>query len=128
MKITGPRKLVERAEFAAEVLGLYNFSLEIDWAPEGGTSESIAYEDGTFKIHIQKGLPTFKLMSHVAHEMTHLRQYKTQRLYTNEHGRWWDGQWYPDYESDFCDAYFLSPWEMEARANEGWLDWKWENR
>ena len=125
MKIDGPKKLVKRAVLAARFLGVSGFTLKIEWSDESSEIESHA--DGSFTIRIYEHQPKWSLMESVAHEMTHLRQIKHGELIELENITIWQGEEY--YQIKYMsDEYFLAPWEMEARAMEAWLSYKWEIR
>lgn len=126
MKIDGPKKLVTRAAFAAEVLKVNSFSLNLEF--RDGHSECLQYSDGSYKIYVEDGVPKKSLIKHIAHEMTHLRQYKLQQLECNDFGARWLGVFYPPYDDPYGDEYWLSPWECEARAMEEYVAFKWEYR
>ena len=125
MYIGGDKYLVACAEFCAEKLGITHFTLQMKWAKKGETSNCTCHEDGDFTIEIQKNLDTPRVIVHVAHEMVHLRQFKHDELDVRDESTYWKGERYdtPEFGSD---EYWLSPWEIEARALEGWLQNRWE--
>jgi hypothetical protein len=127
MQIKGKKRFVRKAVCFASALEVHGFSLSISLSDEG--SSCAMAEDGTFHIAILKGLTRFEETEHLAHEMVHLRQYKHGHLIgaCDEGVTVWKGQKYFPVEY-MSDDYFLSPWEMEARALEGWLVHKWETR
>jgi hypothetical protein len=127
-KITGTAHLVEIAEFAAELLKISNFELLIEQATSmEDSSECQMFRDGSFRIIIENGIDYSAIIEHVAHEMVHLRQYKHDELIMFANEVIWKGKPYPyaDYQTD---EYFLSPWEMEARALEAWIKFRWEEQ
>lgn len=130
MKITGPKKLVKRAEFVAKLLGLQDFRLKIDWNKEKGAgSYCESNHKGAFRIYIDKTVTTYWLVEVIGHEMTHLRQMKHDRLRDEEEGFViWEGRRMPFHNDVQSDEYWLSPWEMEARAMEAWIGWHWRER
>jgi len=127
MLIKGPRKLVKRAEFSARLLHVECFTAYMRWTEQASNCQK--YNNGCFILEIQKGLPKQDLITHVAHEMTHLRQFKHGELVdVSQLGkRLWKGELF-DNSDEYDEKYFLSPWEMEARAMEGYITYMWENK
>ena len=126
MFIQGPKKLADIVQFVAELYKINYFKLEISY--EEGHSECTRNIDGSFKIIIEAGLEELEAVKHIAHEMQHLKQFKHDRLYDTEAGMTlFDGVEYSPTEY-LSDEYFLAPWEMEARAMEDWVEYRWENR
>lgn len=131
MKVEGPKWLVERVICFARALDVYGFDLKITRKQK--SSECSRKPDGSFVINIQKDLTkkhwAYTATEHLAHEMVHLRQYKHDTLVgdCDENVTYWKGEPYLPVRY-MSDEYFLSPWEMEARALEDWLVHKWETR
>lgn len=130
MKITGPKKLVKRAEFVAKLLGLQDFRLKIDWHKEKGQGSYCECNDkGTYRIYIDRSVTTYWLVEVIGHEMTHLRQMKHDRLRDEAEGFViWEGKRMAFHNEVTSDEYWLSPWEMEARAMEAWVGWHWRGK
>lgn len=127
MQINGPKKLVGAAAYMAAVLGVFSFKLDIVRTEEGSYCRQ--NEDGSFVINIQKGIGPYWKLRHLSHEIAHLKQYKLGELVGDcetEVTLWKGKKYFPtEYMSD---DYYLSPWEMDARALEEWLVHKWESK
>lgn len=129
MKIESSNELlVEMAAFTASILNINRFSLKISEHTDAlEASECVVHTDGTFEIIVETEVHRDCLINHIAHEMTHLRQYKHDQLVTKNEILYWNGV--PQITPEFMtDEYFLVPWEMEARAMEGFIKYRWENR
>ncbi len=128
MKIKGPKNLVKLAKFCADCLDISNFHLNIQYIKDD-TSMCEINEDGSFDITIQGDLiDEEQTLKHVGHEMVHLRQFKHDELrQLNDTQVIWRDEVYTMYNPDE-EEYFLSPWEMEARALEEWFVFRWENK
>lgn len=125
--ITGPKKLVKRAKFFAELFNIKP-TVKFDWSTDEHVSECIEYTDGTFKVLVQDWLEPHDLITTIAHEMVHVWQYHRGDLksYEKEELYFWKGKLYK--HTDDTEEYFLRPWEMEARAYETYCEWKWRHR
>lgn len=131
MRIDGKKKHVSRAVFAATLLDVYDFDLEIrvngKYERENGSGLT-CIGPNKFRMDLQDNLDYEGLTVVIAHEMVHLKQYVTGDLIDSDDDTTiWKGQEYqhPEFLSD---EYFLAPWEMEARALEAWIAHRWENR
>lgn len=124
MIIQGPKKLVKRAKFVANLMKLEGFVLKISWTNNGSYCQQLS--DGRFKIKI--GRHHASIIDVIAHEMVHLAQYHKGRLLDLENGIvLWEGKRYLDPEY-LSKAYWLVPWEMEARGYEAYAGWCWRHR
>lgn len=127
MKIKGDQRFVKRAVFAACLFNVFDFTLIIEENSHGDSSGLTRVADKVFIMDLEAGLPKRALIQVIAHEVCHLKQYLSGDLEDAEGGTLWKGEFHPEYEHE-SDEYFLSPWEMEARAVEDWVRYKWENR
>lgn len=126
MHITGSKSLADIVEFIADLYEISYFKLKVSHTNEH--SECIRNIDGSFEILVEKDLEEEQTVKHIAHEMQHLKQFKHDRLFQTEAGMTvFDGVEYPPSEY-MSDEYFLTPWEMEARAYEDFVLYKWDNR
>lgn len=126
--ITGPKKLVKRAQFIADILGI-NPTIAMKYTSDKHFSECQEFEDGSFVILIQDWITDkHELMAIIAHEMTHVWQYFTGRLRTVRETQTyiWNDTIYK--HSDDMEVYMLRPWELEARGYEEYFVYKWEHR
>jgi hypothetical protein len=125
--INGPKKLVKRAQFVAKLLDI-DPEITMEWSDEKDNSYCQEYDDGTFTVGIQKWMEGSMLVESIGHELVHVWQHIRGDLYGfDDEKRWiWKGQMYTD--SGTMDEYFLRPWEMEARAYEQWIEWRWRHR
>ena len=124
MQIKGPKRLVKRAVFMAVALDLFDVNIRIKW---GKTSWMETIPDG-FLISVARETPKYYLSETVAHEMVHVRQYVVGDLVDCTDGTTlWKGVVYETGEIG-SDSYYLSPWEIEARGMQEWLDIKWRTR
>lgn len=132
--ITG--KFKKKAVFIAQLLGLPE-SAEIHIKTRkmkyAGTCER--NPDGDFVIRLDKDQHKYEIIRTLGHEMVHVRQYISGQLkdappidYDGHKLRLhiWEGT--PHLDIGDMNAYFKSPWEMEARALESWIAWRWESR
>jgi hypothetical protein len=129
MRIIGPKKLTKRAEFVANLLDIKP-AITLSWAKEEGDfSYCIENDDASFNMEIQKWLKGEDLIKTIGHEMVHVWQHKRGDLvsFHNEFRWFWKGQMYVGTENNM-EEYFLRPWELEARALEDWIAWRWRNR
>jgi len=126
MRVNARKKLMKRAVFAACLLNVYDFVLDII-EDDGDETYTVCDGPKQFRIHIAKDTYGFELMDHIGHEMVHVAQYMRGDLKDDNGGTIWKGDLYPDPEY-LSDEYFLAPWEMEARALQAWITHKWENR
>jgi hypothetical protein len=125
MKLKGPNKLVKRAAFMAALFDLYKFNLKITWDDSSYLEQET---DSKFHIGIDRDTPRCFLTEVMAHEIVHLKQYLQGDLEDLPDGKTlWKGKIYETGEIG-SDAYFLAPWEMEARAYQEWCVRKWETR
>lgn len=127
MKIKGEQRFIKRAVFAACLFDIYDFTLIIEENTHGDSSGVTRIADKIFLMDLEQDLTKRQLISVIAHEMCHIKQFLSGDLEDIEGGTIWKGETYPEYEHE-SDEYFLSPWEMEARAVEEWVRYKWENR
>jgi hypothetical protein len=124
MQIEGDKRLIKRAVYAARLLDVWEFNLNIDF---GDDNYCIRHDDGTFTIRIDKVLHKSLFIDMVAHEMVHLRQYKHDILRAEGNVVFWNGEPHLLCQT-LDDAYWLSPWEMEARALQDWIAYRWGKR
>lgn len=127
MKIEGRKRYVKRAVYAACLLNIYDFRLAIVEIENDNYSYVVQEGPKEFLMCIEKGVPKPLLMEWIAHEMIHVAQYLRGDLKDDEEGTLWKGELYNDPEH-LSDEYFWSPWEMEARALESWIDHRWNTR
>ena len=127
MRIDGPQKLVERAIFVARLYDI-NPAVTLAWGEEDDYSECQEMEDGSFTIIIAPWLKGVDLINAVGHEMTHVWQHVRGSLVTmHNEQRWlWNGQMH--IYSGGMEDYLLKPWELEARAMEAWIEYRWRTR
>ena len=128
MKLKGKKRFLKRAVVFARALGVFEFKLTVTNSPEPSFCQK--HVDGSFTINVSSVCESkYEETVHLAHEMVHLRQYKHDQLIgeCDEGITIWEGENYLPVEY-MSDDYFLSPWEMEARALEDWLVHKWESR
>jgi hypothetical protein len=125
--ITGPKKLVKRARFFANLFNI-NPTIDIEYSEEDNFSECVCLEDGTYKLNIQKWLKGEDLLRVMSHEIVHVWQYFRGSLKSNEKNLTyiWENKIYKHTGS--MEEYLLRPWEIEARGLEDFCLWKWENR
>ncbi len=126
MRIKGSKKRVKKAACFARALNIYDFTVEIK-ASKKPWSYISHKKGGRHIIRIAEGQTDHTETRILAHEMVHLKQHLTGDLRWKGYHYEWKGEKYfvPD---ELSDAYWLAPWEMEARALEDWLAHKWENR
>lgn len=128
MRISGPKELVKRAVFVARLLDI-NPAIVLKWGGEDDDySETQQHEQGYYIITIQSWLKGKELIEAIGHEMIHVWQHERGDLITmHEERRWiWKNQIHV-YDGSM-ETYFLQPWEMEARAYEAWIEWRWRHR
>lgn len=87
--------------------------------------------DNRFKILIDKRCKKPERVKVLAHEMTHLKQFRNGELKDIPPVEgislcMWKGELHG--MTGIPKDYYLSPWEMEARAMESWLEWCWYKR
>lgn len=126
MKIKGPKKLVKRAKFVAELFDIRDFDLKMAWTK--GDSYCRRNNNGTFTIKISRAMSKYWLIELVGHEMIHLKQYKDGRLKNGFGCVLWEGKRYEIADDSTSKEYFLSPWEIDARGHEDYVGWCWRNR
>lgn len=74
----------------------------------------------TFDIEIEKSLTPYKLLTIIAHEMVHLKQYAKDELYDYDKTPMrhrFKGEIF-DIDDEKKEEYWLSPWEVEAYGSE----------
>lgn len=113
--------------FAKEFFNLKGGKLEVlldDKLESGSVAEAFRLSKKKFMLAVSKEAirDTEDLLKCVFHEMTHIKQYKHNGLRFGTKKVELGGQKYP-----FKDSidYWLSPWEMEARAMEEALLFFW---
>jgi hypothetical protein len=88
-----------------------------------GYCESL--DEGTnqrnFRIELQRGL-TSEVLSSLAHEMVHLKQYVRNEL--QESDNYHKSQWHGTLIADRDEDYYDHPWEIEAYGREVGLRYK----
>lgn len=72
----------------------------------------------TFEIEVDKNLPLRTLLTTVAHEMVHVKQYARKQLRENYN---WQGKLYKPEKVSYWDQ----PWEIEAHGRETGLFVRW---
>jgi hypothetical protein len=127
MTIKGPKSLVKRAQFVSDLLNIQP-RLTMKWTKERDSSSFTSFGDGSFVVEIQDWLNGRELIETIGHELVHVWQcLRGDFSNFDDDNRWlWKGKMYSD--SNTMDEYFLRPWEMEARAYEHWIEWRWRNR
>lgn len=130
--ITGPKKLVKMAAFLTNVLNIEkDFTLEIKRKKLSDVSaECLRIDDSEFEINLSKNAVSTDIEL-LGHEMVHLKQYLEGRLIDRGpipegYLYHWEGK--PYVCGKLMDDYFLCPWEMEARALEAYLSYRWTSR
>lgn len=73
-----------------------------------------------FEIEIDRKLPLRKLLTTVAHEMVHVKQYARRELHGAD-GQAWLGKHYNNKKVSYWDQ----PWEIEAHGRETGLFVRW---
>ena len=128
MLLKGPSELLDIAEFILGLLEVGYVKANFKYTKKDEYSECHLNRDGSFTILIESDLECEKAtVRHMAHEITHLKQFKRDELRNDEYGVFWKGELY--HMGEHCsDEYFLSPWEMEARALEDWILYRWESK
>lgn len=76
-----------------------------------------------FSITLNTTNPRDPLLQTLAHEIVHLKQYVTGELEMNNNKYVWKGKLWKE-PSDADDAYFDSPWEIDAYGREGGLTYR----
>mgnify|MGYP006268557303 CR=1 FL=1 len=72
-----------------------------------------------FVIEINKKLKQDEVLKALAHEMVHVKQYRTNQIKYVKDDILWEGQRYLSRENmESIDTYILSPWEKEAYTRE----------
>ena len=119
MKITG--KFTKEAEFFAKLLDIDNFTLKIK-----------KYKKSDYSGWLKRTNKGFVLRANdlrtIAHEMVHLKQQLKHELVDSGELVFWKGEPMPMTNNIENDSYWLSPWEMESRAMEDYLLFKWSNK
>ena len=82
-----------------------------------------------FELEINKNVKLRRLLTTVAHEMVHIKQYARGELYDSKlqgkQGKHrWQGQWLSDRSKHVTD-YWDHPWEIEAHGRECGLFVRW---
>jgi hypothetical protein len=117
--------LEDIAIFVASTLGLNPCNITVNIA---GTFEESSYcsmdSYNNYDVIIQAGMSEKDLVKMIAHEFVHIRQVQQGRLIITPESLVWEDKNYPLHQFE-SDEYFLSPWEMEARALEDWIFHKW---
>jgi len=127
MKVKGRKRYVKRAVFAARLLGIEDFELNILEVCKDTYSYAVKEGPKKYLICIREDLPKSMIMDFLGHEMVHIAQYVRGDMEDHPCGTLWKGELFDDGEH-LSDLYFMSPWEMEARALEGWINYRWETR
>lgn len=120
-------KMKKKSAFFADVLGVSNTKVHVRYREledSSGFTEQLA--EDKYLITIAKGLDRDQRLEVLAHEMVHVQQYVTGRLKDVERAECiWEGKAYQ--QGNSMDDYFLAPWEMEARAMEAYLTYRWDS-
>lgn len=135
--ITGPKKLVAKAIFIADVLDIANldFDLEIKRSKKlkDFSAECDQISEREFEITIAKGFSKSFETEVLGHELVHVKQYLTGTLVDRgpgeergTHKYLWRGK--EVVLGNTMDEYYLSPWELEARALEAYIAYRWSVR
>ena len=132
--ITGPRKLVKKAAFIADILGIADIDFNVHIKRKKLKSISAECEQidqFNYKLTIGKGFDKVTETELIGHEMVHVKQYVMGQLVdvkqTPTEGHYlWNGK--PYVSGNTMDDYYLTPWELEARALEDWIVYRWSKR
>lgn len=119
MKITGAFK--QEAAFFAQLLEIDNFKLKIKKYKKNKYAGWLKRTDQGFVLRAND-------LRTIAHEMVHLKQYVKHELVDSGEIVFWKGEAMHMVTKTSEDSYWLSPWEMEARAMEDYLLYKWKER
>lgn len=128
--ISGPPKLVLRASYILEELfGISSEDIDLTieyWNEDYG--EFRDPPDQKYIIYIPRN--SKYTTATLGHELVHLKQHHTGQLKLVElpEGCYyiWKGE--PIAYSGNMEDYLLYPWELEARALEAWIKYRWDNR
>jgi hypothetical protein len=114
-------EVMEAVEFAIKYYKLENNKATLTVKLQTGMLEDAEADadklkNNRYEIRLNKSrLASDKILPSIFHEMTHVKQFMFDRLNMRGNCASWRGETYP---TDSPAAYFLSPWEMEARAME----------
>lgn len=131
MIIVGPKGLVDAASFYAKKLGIDGLDVTIEIVrtklPKPMIGACLWDEDenvGIIELD-RRGKGRKPILSVLAHEMVHIKQYATGQM--RSFGKYvvWEGQTYVE-ETD--DQYWDSPWELEAFGRQEGLYMRWKRR
>ena len=78
-------------------------------------------DERTFEIEVDRSLPLRKLLTTVAHEMVHVKQYARKELKEDYN---WLGKTYAPTKVSYWDQ----PWEIEAHGREIGLFVRWAEK
>ena len=111
-------KLVRAATFFAGMLQIKDFKLKIKSNKNKECAAWLDQKNHNFTIYADS-------ISSLAHEMVHVKQYLKHDLVQSGNVIFWRGEPSELEDDPNKDAYWLSPWEMEARALSDWLMYNW---
>lgn len=125
---------MKKACFIADILGIADMPFELYIRRKKLKHISAECDncgDDSYIITLNKGMCRSLETEILGHEMVHLKQYLTGRLVdvsqSEGAGNYlWQGK--PFVTGNTMDDYFLSPWELEARALEAWIAYRWSTR
>jgi len=127
------KRLKKQAKLFSKLLDIpedTSINIKLKNIKSGYSGETIQLGELFYRVLINKNLCKHQQAKVLAHELVHVRQYIGGDL-IDLPGK--DGlyKWKGDLikiEEGSMDDYFLSPWELEARALEDWLVYRWEVR
>lgn len=72
-----------------------------------------------FCLEIEKSLDKEETLKAIAHEMVHVRQFRSNQMKYIDDEVWWKGKLYPSRKKlNSVEKYLRSPWELEAYTRE----------
>lgn len=115
--IEAPQALQKPASYFAKLLGIEGIEgeIQINWYREEGR-EGYCADCGDY-IEIGVRFNAEEMLSTLAHEMTHAKQYLTGELRDMRQGTLWRDKFFKNH-LDGSHEYWNSPWEREAQNNE----------
>ena len=113
--------ILDAASFYARALGIDHLPGEIEITigkivngPQGYCDDN---GDDFYEIGIDNSDPEL-VLSTLAHEMVHVKQFITREMVGLVKGTLWKGDFYPDLPQDGSNEYYNRPWEKEAFGRE----------
>lgn len=72
-----------------------------------------------FCLEVEKALDKEEVLKALAHEMVHVRQFRSNQIKYIDDDVWWKGKLYPSRKKlNNIEKYLRSPWELEAYTRE----------